>query len=205
VDPIPLFPAVARRAPVALPLERLGEPVAPVELSPPAGVGELNVFEITVNAYAEGFAQGREEGRRAAKEELSIAARHLLAAAEAVGTHRAHALRDAQEEIVALALAIASQVVRQEAEAGRGLARRLAEVGVARLGECERLVVRLHAEDVRSVVDSMSGTHPGLSIVADGAVARGGAVIESEFGRVDARLETQLEEVRLGLAGGGRE
>jgi flagellar biosynthesis/type III secretory pathway protein FliH len=43
-----------------------------------------------------------------------------------------------------------------------------------------------------------------VAVVGDGAVARGGVVVETELGRVDATLDRQLEEIARILEGGAR-
>jgi len=149
------------------------------------------------------FAQGRAEGRAAGRDEITTAARYLLEAASSLATQRAHWLKQAESDLVELALAIATRVIRTEVECGQGVARRLAEVGLARLSECPRLTVRLHPEDVVAVAEALGTTRDGLSIVADPEMSRGGAVVEGELGKLDARLETQLDEIRRAMLGQG--
>jgi flagellar biosynthesis/type III secretory pathway protein FliH len=40
---------------------------------------------------------------------------------------------------------------------------------------------------------------PGLSVEEDGSLAPGDVVVETEAGRIDARIETQLDALRAAL------
>ena len=205
-ETVPLFVGLVRQAPRRLSFEE-EQPPPPVRPTEERVEETPNLIEITVQAYAEGFERGRTEGYQATRATLELAARSLLDAAESLVAKRAEALQGAREELVELALCIAGQVIRAEAEAGRGLASRLAEFGISRLAECPHLTVRLNPEDVRSVAETLGSTREGLSLVADPTLSRGGVVVEGEFGKVDARLETQLDEMRriLGARPGDKE
>jgi flagellar biosynthesis/type III secretory pathway protein FliH len=203
-EPIPVFNIVSFREPMPFyfderrSAERLYPPIDPAPLE----LEEVSLIELAVQAYADGFARGRSDGEVSVRAEVATATAQLAGAAEAVASARAVALADLEAEVVELALSVAARILRTEAESGRDLAARLARVGLSRLGDCDRLSIRLHPEDVASVERAPGILREGISLVGDPAVGRGGAVVESEFGRLDARLEVQLEEIRRSLREG---
>lgn len=159
-----------------------------------------NIVAITVQAFAEGFSQGRDEGRAAAQYEVRTAIGYLLSAAEGVRGHREKTVATLQAELVELALSIAERVLRAEASvAGNALAMRLAEAAIARLGDCQRVTVRMAPADLRELGPRSSSGQERIVYLADPSLARGDTLVESEHGRVDARLQTQLDELATAL------
>ncbi len=74
-----------------------------------------------------------------------------------------------------------------------------------RAGESRRIVVRLHPEDARLVAPSAAAGEVGVAaatieVAADAALGRGDCVVETDYGKVDARLATRIEELHRAAA-----
>lgn len=159
-----------------------------------------NLVELSVQAYAEGFARGRLEGEAAAREEGRIAVSNLMSIAERVGGHRAEVAADLEASVVELAMLVAERVLHAEVSAASAqLAARLAAAGVERLGRCEQLAVRVHPSDLAHVKADAALAGANIAFSADAALAPGDAIVESEVGRVDGRMRAMLDEVQATL------
>ena len=66
----------------------------------------------------------------------------------------------------------------------------------AALRDSTQLTVHLHPDDCRAMEGS---GQDALRYVADAAITLGGCRLESAAGTLDARLERQLEQLRLAL------
>ena len=85
----------------------------------------------------------------------------------------------------------------------------IADIAGAALAACrprgDWVRVRVHPDDAAAVTarrDALAARAPrgaALEVVADESVGRAGCVIETAFGRVDARLETQLAALERAL------
>jgi len=153
---------------------------------------------IRAQAHAEGFAAGREEALAAAApaaEALAEAARALAAEAESLAerTERAAvelALRIAEQALGAAVAADPERVV----DVVRGALRRLVER--------ERVLLLVNPDDleiVRERVAGLVGELGGIEhceVQAERRVPRGGAVVRTEEGEVDATLATKLQRAR---------
>ncbi len=112
---------------------------------------------------------------------------------------------EAEEEIVRLALAVAGKVIDRAAE-DDAVAVATARRALARLRGARQAEVRVHPEDAPAARCAAAALGAGLApdarleVVEDPAVGRGGAVVETEAGSVDARVETQLAELGRALA-----
>ena len=168
-------------------------------------------------ARAQGFASGWAEGLRAAQarstasydaqaERLAEHGRRVVAQQQTAAEALAAAVRRTEEttralheeiadQAVELALQIAEAVLGREVAlsddpAGDAVRRALAGVPVE-----VPLVVRLHPED-RDALDPVLLADRPVTLVTDGRVARGDAVVETEDGWVDADLAGALARVR---------
>jgi flagellar assembly protein FliH len=142
-------------------------------------------------------AEGYEEGVTAGRAEVSAAARALASAAARLDEASATAAADAEPVAVELALRIAAKVLGGELEARpeavlevvRGALRRLTEPLPATL-----LVNPEDADLVRDAIDELSIEHGGeLTVREERRVERGGCLLRTAAGEVDAQISAQLE------------
>src|SRR5512133_3617285 len=106
--------------------------------------------------------------------------------------------RKMAEKIVGHAIEVDGDVMAEIA--GRALA-------AAKPGK-EAAVLRVHPEDLSLLEDRSAwldelGSMADVRMVADEAVGRHGCVVETAVGRVDARLQTQLDALERALRGAG--
>jgi flagellar biosynthesis/type III secretory pathway protein FliH len=143
---------------------------------------------------ARAAAEGREEG---AAHATGLVARAVLAADRLVAR--------AEPELVDLAFAIAERVVSTAAVRDRAVAVEAAARAVDASRARGRMTLRVHPDDLVAVAEApgqrlLHGR--GLRLVADESVGRGGAVLETDAGAIDARLGTQLAALRRALEDG---
>ena len=107
----------------------------------------------------------------------------------------------AERDLVRLALEIARKVVQREVNTDSDIVLSLARVALERLHPRAVATVLLHPDDfeyVQSHRQAMSSNN-AIEIVADTAVGRGGCVIQSEHGDIDARIEQQFASIERGF------
>jgi len=103
--------------------------------------------------------------------------------------------------VIELAVAIASKVVGHEVEEHPELVVEQARGCIRRLQEREHVRIRVNPEDVdtmRQAKEELIAAFDGvrrIDVVDDRRVGKGGCVVESESGSLDARLDRQLKEV----------
>ncbi len=163
--------------------------------------------------------EGLELGRKDAMEQAAAAERERVAkesgpladlirkAAGAIEDARVELVAAAERDLVRLALAVAARVVKAEAECGKAVAvgnlRRAVELTARR----QELTVLLHPEDVAMIEAYLPDLRREFSetervaLQADPEVGRGGVIVRTREGSVDAAIATQLEEIERGLLG----
>lgn len=172
------------------------------DLESPLAAAQAEADAIRSAARAEGHADGLhaglEEGRAqvaAALSALSSARAEVVALRESI----AEALeRDAVELAVQLAEKIVAGTLAVEPERVLDVVRG----ALRRLAERRRVTVLVHPDDlelVRGAADGFAGELGGIEhceVQAERRVTRGGAVVRTDEGQVDASVETQLARAR---------
>jgi type III secretion protein L len=141
-------------------------------------------------------AEAAEAGRR--EGEARAAAALARAAAE-----RDRLLRDAAHEVAELALAVARKVLGRELDRP-GAVVELAGHALAEARGRRQVVLRVHPDDareVRAAASRLAAAVAGgpLELREDPAVSRGGAIVDTDDGRIDAGIEAQLDVLARAL------
>jgi flagellar biosynthesis/type III secretory pathway protein FliH len=134
----------------------------------------------------EQLAELRAEAREEARIELAEAHLGLERARQGV-------LRDAEASVVDLALAVAKRVIGQELSTHPDRVRALVREALDRVRRATHVRVRVHPEDAAELAVE------GIEVVADASIERGGCIVQSDLGDVDARLDVRLDALRRAL------
>jgi type III secretion system HrpE/YscL family protein len=140
----------------------------------------------------------REQGRQAGRAEL---------AAELLRATHAHerALAALEPQAIAVALQAAKQLLAAEVSARPEQIRAIVAPLLTRLRRARSLLLRVHPDDRPALEPWLAaaraqGTLPAeLTVEPDAALTRGGCVLRSEIGTLDARVETQLAALARAL------
>ncbi|MBV8298297.1 MAG: hypothetical protein JO083_01875 [Candidatus Eremiobacteraeota bacterium] len=147
--------------------------------------------------HDEGFAAGRTEADRRMNDML-VTMQGLL---EMARVERHKLIEAAEPELVKLALGIAERVLHQQIALDRGVVVEMAKVAIARLIERDTVTVRVNPADLERIREHRDelialGDIKNLRVVEDQRVDRGGVLVDTEAGTIDARIATQVEEAR---------
>lgn len=156
---------------------------------------------------AEGLEQGIAEGRARAEEETAALVARATSLAENAGIDRRELLRNAEAEVVRLAIEIARKVIARELTVDPDSIARIAEAALQHVAIDGLVKLRVHPDDHEALAAYWLRAHGesegdrSFDVVADPAVAPGGVVIDTRAGTVDAQIETQLEEISQKIFG----
>ena len=151
-------------------------------------------------AFNEGLDKGRNEVIAAHREKVHQATVALSTVVEEMKRLRQRDVEQMEMETVRLALAITKRIIGQEAENGNVI-RHVVKLAMEKAADQRHLTLRLHPEDVETVnafqEDLLMGDDMTaiLKIEADDAILRGGCIIETKLGDVDARIDRQIRVI----------
>jgi flagellar biosynthesis/type III secretory pathway protein FliH len=147
---------------------------------------------------AQAVAEGRERGLAAVTE--------LLTAARAASVR---AQQGAEADLRTLAVRIAERILGREISLSPQAVVDIAAEALSYAGSPKEVLLRVHPDDL----EALSRGRPRLlercaraqavQFRADPAVGRGGCIVETELGTVDARLPLQLAAIERALLGSG--
>lgn len=152
------------------------------------------------------LAAAREEGIARGRAELAVSLAALVEAIEGIADVPGLVEDQLVESATALACEIAAKVVRAEIETRPELIAGIVRKAIRKASKRERLVIRVHPDDLDAcrqaapdIVERMGGIDT-IRVVDEPRVTRGGCIIETPAGDVDAMLETQLGRIATALA-----
>jgi flagellar assembly protein FliH len=151
-------------------------------------------------AYQAGAREGDAAGRQRALAELQPVMERLARSIEEIGSMRARLRREAEADVVQLALAIARRVLRRELAVDPEALRGLALAAMEKLQAQEIRRVRVHPSHVglvSSVLREKTGAE--IEVLGDPSREPGSVVFETTRGNLDASVESQLREIERGL------
>lgn len=189
----------------------------PMRFEPPklatTGIGRISRVSAEVSALAEAREQGRRDAvaameaelsaavnqHRVAQERMERAAQVLASAIDQIEHIDLGTLHDFEQQVLALAVAIAEEIVGHEVRTGHEVAIASAARSLALTPDRGDVVLRVHPGDLGAVLEAIGdmGHRAGdIEIVADGGVSPGGCIAVAGPLRVDAQLDGVFERIR---------
>jgi flagellar assembly protein FliH len=203
-------------------------PSAPLVLDPNEVLGELGMAESDVRdvvirakqqveiivrtaqseakalldqAYADGYQAGIGEAGRRSEELLG----QLSQAIADEAAEREALVRAIEEQVLMLCVDGAEKIIRHEIRTDPGIVARAVKSCLRRVRDRNELTVRVSPQEVahiRAMRDELLASAEGIrgvNVVDDRRVSAGGCVVESMSGDLDARIETQIDQIRRKL------
>jgi flagellar assembly protein FliH len=180
------------------------EPTAGFETigAPAPEVPQIDLEAEAEAARAAGHEAGFQAGMIEAQAQMASGITALQAAADAVAAERGRIAAAVEASAVELALRIAEQAIGATIAAQPETVVDVVRGALRRLVERERVTVLVNPEDlelVRGAAPALAGELGGIDtcdVQAERRVARGGAIVRTVEGEVDATLATKLARAR---------
>ena len=145
------------------------------------------------HGHEEGYAQGREEGDRL------VDRMHKML--EAVMLRREEILQETESQIVELVILMARKVVKILSENQKNVVMANTLAALKKVKSRGKVTLRVNLEDVKLTTSHISEfiqhveNVNGITVIEDSSVERGGCIVETDFGAIDARISSQLQEL----------
>jgi flagellar assembly protein FliH len=182
------------------------------EASKVVGEAEKRVSELQSTAAArleaaerEAAKKGRDEGREDGYKEGVAEAERLVGRLHVILDRamdkRAEILQETEAQVVELVLLVAKKVVKVISENQKSVVIQNISQALRKLKTKSDVIVRVNLADLQLATEhvkdfvQMTENAKKMQIVEDSTVDRGGCVIETDFGEIDARIASQLNEL----------
>lgn len=162
---------------------------------------EDQIKQLQQDAYGKGYAEGLKSQNKDVATKLEV----LTAITKALPQIKKDILEKGEEQMIKLALAVAEKILQQEVSTRKEIIMGVLKGALKNIAETDGMKIRLHPHDFRYMMEvkkdflqSFDGIR-NMVFEEDSSIKRGGAVVETMFGEVDARLENQLKEIKSAL------
>lgn len=149
-------------------------------------------------AFNKGLEQGRAEMKAVQEEQIKDAVASFETSIQEMHRVRQKDIECMESEIVRLSLAVAKKIVGYETE-HRAVIQHVVEQALGKVNDTRQLVIKINPKDLDTVqaieqdllpVDDLGTV---FRIEADEGIKRGGCVIETKLGDIDARIDKQIK------------
>jgi len=161
-----------------------------------------NSFEdLKESAYTEGFIKGEKAGAEAERKRLKNIFDTFDTAFTELGKLKETLYFNAERGAVELALAIAEKVMSHEVSVNKEIILDVLKGALKKVIDQEKIKIRINKLDLQFINESgyqiseLTDNIKDVIIEGDDTISRGGCVIETGFGSIDARIESQLQAV----------
>lgn len=144
-------------------------------------------------------ARAREEGRVEGRAELAAACLRLAG-------ERERWLAEAHAQAIEVALRLAGHLVGEALETRPDRIAQVVEPLLERVRHAGRIGIRAHPDDHPALAAACGalvgedGLPRAITLTPDATISRGGCVVETDAGVLDARLEVRIDALRQALA-----
>ncbi len=183
--------------------QQAGKIVAQAESKVVQLLDEANrkIADIHKEAFERGNQEGRVEGWQEGKSEADrLVDRLHMVLAKAID-RRNDIIVESESQLVSLVLAISKKVVKVLTENQRNVVINNVVQALRKLKSKSDVVIRVNIVDLKMTTEHLKEITAriervgNVSLMEDATVDPGGCIIETDFGEIDARISSQLQEI----------
>jgi flagellar assembly protein FliH len=155
---------------------------------------------IEKEAYEKGFEQGRKDSLALEEKILEEKSKQLDVLLSALGNLKGEIFNQTEQELLKLSTRISRKLIGEEIKTGRGIIENTIRSALGFLVDTHHIRILLNPadmEDVKRLLPDIAAKAKGgrFQLVEDHAIAAGGCILETGFGRINATIEDQMEEL----------
>ncbi len=157
---------------------------------------------IEMEAYREGMKKGEEEGRKMAFKKIDPLFDTLRNAFAELSDIRPGLIEKQQEQIIEIVFLITEKIIHRQIHMSPDIILDTVRAASNHLMETEEIRLRLHPSDfeyireIESILAKKLSNKRTINVVEDSSIDRGGVMIETEFGDIDATIRSQIEHMK---------
>lgn len=162
---------------------------------------EIKRNEQMTQAYEEGYQKGNEVGFQDGNKEAQRLIERLHVIIEKTMDRRQEILDETEQQIVDLVLLMTRKVVKVISENQRTVVMNNIVQALRKVKGRGDVTIRVNLADVELTTEHTNDfiqaveNIKNISVVEDSSVDRGGCIVETDFGAIDARISSQLTEL----------
>ncbi len=156
---------------------------------------------ILEQARQSGYEQGHHEGYEQGSAEAARLVERMHKILEAVMLRREEILKETETQIVELVVLMSRKVIKILSENQKNVIMANVVAALKKVKTRGDVTLRVNFEDVKLTTEHISEfiqhveNVKGITVMEDSSVEKGGCIVETDFGAIDARISSQLTEL----------
>jgi flagellar assembly protein FliH len=156
------------------------------------------------DSYEKGFAQGQKDGLALGRSKAEEIWKKMHALFEELSLLKTKALEEAEEQIIKLSMTVARKIVKKELATDPDTVKRSLQQALAFLKDKSFVRILVNPEEMKVLepyLPELTATKKieRFELAEDQCVERGGCILETGFGRINATIENQFAELETEL------
>ena len=157
------------------------------------------------SGYSEGLNKGREEGFTAGSGEVERLVERTHKILEGVMARREEILSETEQQIVELVILMTRKVVKIISENQKSVVMANILQALKKMKGRGDVTIRVNMADVKLTSEHTQDfirqveNVKGITVLEDSTVDKGGCIVETDFGAIDARIQSQLSELESAI------
>lgn len=162
---------------------------------------ERQIEDFKNDAYNKGYEAGREEGFKSGEAEVSRLIDRIHTVLNKSIEKRIDIIDEAESQLIDLVLQISRKVIKVVSENQKNVVinnvvqalRKMKSRGdvAIKVNLADLEITTEHTKDFLRMVENVKS----ITVLEDSSVDKGGCIIETDFGQIDARISSQLKEI----------
>ena len=160
---------------------------------------------LKANGHQEGYDKGHEEGYNEGKGEVERLVERTHKILEGVMSRREEILSETEQQIVELVILMTRKVVKVLSENQKSVVMANVLQALKKVKGRGDVTIRVNLADVKLTSEHTQDfikqveNIQGITVLEDSTVDKGGCVVETDFGAIDARIKSQLDELEAAV------
>jgi len=162
---------------------------------------QVLIDEFKKKAYESGFATGITEGKNQAIQELAQTFQAVERSVEELKSARLNVWKQSEQDILNLVFKIAEKIIHREVSVDRTIVIDVVKNAIGCIPDKDDMTIRLNPRDYDYIAEtkpdflSTQGLAESFVLERDDRIQPGGAVIETRYTEVDARIDEQFNKL----------
>lgn len=156
---------------------------------------------IKIQARETGKAEGHADGFKAGEEEQNRLVERIHKIIESIMTRREEILKETESQIVELVLIMTRKVVKVLTDTQKTVIANNVLAALNKVKTRGNVTLRVNMEDAKITTANLNEftkrveNVQAITVVEDSTVGKGGCIVETDFGEIDATIQHQLQEL----------
>jgi flagellar assembly protein FliH len=180
--------------------EQWAPSAAPHE-APRAKSSAVDVAQLEKKAFQQGFGEGEKAAAAEAENKLGALMQRYAESISEIDSVKTSLYTRVERDVVKLALEVAKKIVHREVQADPEIVQTLVKVALGHAAGKAGVKVRLHPSDYSTMLEHRAGLTSAnpegreIELLSDTSIDRGGCLVQTDCGDIDARIEEEFREV----------